>query len=98
FFFFSSRRRHTRCYRDWSSDVCSSDLIQGVVLTPECNKDVRIDSCSHRPRSSRTHRRTAFRPREIPGVPIPRYFSNGLLVLTGRSEERRVGKECMLWG
>src|SRR5207245_4513363 len=26
FFFFSSRRRHTRCYRDSSSDVCSSDL------------------------------------------------------------------------
>src|SRR5438128_12066517 len=25
-YFFSSRRRHTRCYRDWSSDVCSSDL------------------------------------------------------------------------
>src|SRR5207245_8029871 len=25
-FFFSRRRRHTRCYRDWSSDVCSSDL------------------------------------------------------------------------
>src|SRR5436305_912934 len=25
FFFFSSRRRHTRCGRDWSSDVCSSD-------------------------------------------------------------------------
>src|SRR6266542_5493523 len=34
FFFFSSRRRHTRCYRDWSSDVCSSDLecIRGNVL------------------------------------------------------------------
>src|SRR5256884_4005626 len=30
FFFFSSRRRHTRCSRDWSSDVCSSDL---VVIT-----------------------------------------------------------------
>src|SRR5690606_39536762 len=32
FFFFSSRRRHTRFSRDWSSDVCSSDLagIQGV--------------------------------------------------------------------
>src|SRR5256884_9470430 len=29
FFFFSSRRRHTRCSRDWSSDVCSSDLIPG---------------------------------------------------------------------
>src|SRR6266498_4726673 len=26
FVFFSSRRRHTRCGRDWSSDVCSSDL------------------------------------------------------------------------
>src|SRR2546421_9207797 len=30
FFFFSSRRRHTRSDRDWSSDVCSSDLIQGL--------------------------------------------------------------------
>src|SRR5205814_4712509 len=28
FFFFSSRRRHTRCLSDWSSDVCSSDLEQ----------------------------------------------------------------------
>src|SRR6266542_6249040 len=28
-FFFSSRGRHTRCYRDWSSDVCSSDLPGG---------------------------------------------------------------------
>src|SRR5690554_514289 len=27
FFFFSSRRRHTRCGRDWSSDMCSSDLV-----------------------------------------------------------------------
>src|SRR3989440_578964 len=30
FFFFSSRRRHTRSDRDWSSDVCSSDLIQAL--------------------------------------------------------------------
>src|SRR5438874_5158454 len=29
FFFFSSRRRHTRSLRDWSSDVCSSDLVDG---------------------------------------------------------------------
>src|SRR5262245_62421796 len=29
FFFFSSRRRHTRCLSDWSSDVCSSDLLNG---------------------------------------------------------------------
>src|SRR6266496_4741819 len=32
FFFFSSRRRHTRSLRDWSSDVCSSDLCLGVQL------------------------------------------------------------------
>src|SRR5471030_1546926 len=31
FFFFSSRRRHTRCLSDWSSDVCSSDLIGGQM-------------------------------------------------------------------
>src|SRR5699024_11955486 len=31
FFFFSSRRRHTRSKRDWSSDVCSSDLFGYVV-------------------------------------------------------------------
>src|SRR3989449_10411421 len=31
FFFFSSRRRHTRCSRDWSSDVCSSDLDRQVT-------------------------------------------------------------------
>src|SRR5207249_11416368 len=31
-FFFSSRRRHTRSKRDWSSDVCSSDLIVGPEL------------------------------------------------------------------
>src|SRR5699024_11761444 len=30
FFFFSSRRRHTRSKRDWSSDVCSSDLFDGL--------------------------------------------------------------------
>src|SRR5258705_8264949 len=30
FFFFSSRRRHTRCLSDWSSDVCSSDLADVV--------------------------------------------------------------------
>src|SRR2546422_9005699 len=33
FFFFSSRRRHTRCSRDWSSDVCSSDLGGRVTLS-----------------------------------------------------------------
>src|SRR6266542_5784398 len=41
FFFFSSRRRHTRCYRDWSSDVCSSDLSGGGL----------VDSIPDRPHS-----------------------------------------------
>src|SRR2546422_4948667 len=37
FFFFSSRRRHTRCSRDWSSDVCSSDLLRETpTLTRGC--------------------------------------------------------------
>src|SRR5207253_3954096 len=38
FFFFSSRRRHTRWPRDWSSDVCSSDLVpigEEAVLRPQ---------------------------------------------------------------
>src|SRR5690606_40645815 len=41
-FFFSSRRRHTRFSRDWSSDVCSSDLCRTVgssssaVISPRC--------------------------------------------------------------
>src|SRR5260370_6407881 len=34
FFFFSSRRRHTRFKCDWSSDVCSSDLIHRRMSTP----------------------------------------------------------------
>src|SRR5690606_40067058 len=39
-FFFSSRRRHTRFSRDWSSDVCSSDLIQ--VLAPHLQEDLAL--------------------------------------------------------
>src|SRR3712207_8836722 len=35
FCFFSSRRRHTRYWRDWSSDVCSSDLYEGKVSNVE---------------------------------------------------------------
>src|SRR5699024_11412719 len=35
FFFFSSRRRHTRSKRDWSSDVCSSDLNLDIANIPE---------------------------------------------------------------
>src|SRR6266576_5636601 len=41
FFFFSSRRRHTRSLRDWSSDVCSSDLAAGAFRTDDGGKTWR---------------------------------------------------------
>src|ERR1035438_2612082 len=41
FFFFSSRRRHTRCLSDWSSDVCSSDL-EGS-LTAFVRRTLKLD-------------------------------------------------------
>src|SRR5471030_1485584 len=43
FFFFSSRRRHTRCLSDWSSDVCSSDLGRVERLEDEDFVIVRSD-------------------------------------------------------
>src|SRR5205085_4360621 len=61
FFFFSSRRRHTRFDCDWSSDVCSSDLIttQTVLMRPFA-RALRIKTVcvvmSPRPRSSRRNR------------------------------------------
>src|SRR5262245_857635 len=36
-YFFSSRRRHTRCLSDWSSDVCSSDLAMARIVMPVCD-------------------------------------------------------------
>src|SRR2546422_5562468 len=56
FFFFSSRRRHTRCSRDWSSDVCSSDLPQHRALC--------CLSCRHHPPGSRIGE--LHRPYRIP--------------------------------
>src|SRR2546429_9462868 len=47
-FFFSSRRRHTRCSRDWSSDVCSSDLIS-TNATPPWNENDRSFEILGRP-------------------------------------------------
>src|SRR5256884_2023762 len=45
FFFFSSRRRHTRCSRDWSSDVCSSDLPEEAIVM---SRQLEIASYSRR--------------------------------------------------
>src|SRR5690554_7087541 len=42
FFFFSSRRRHTRCGRDWSSDVCSSDLLRDREKPSRVRTYVRV--------------------------------------------------------
>src|SRR2546422_3552234 len=47
-FFFSSRRRHTRCSRDWSSDVCSSDLsLQVLTKYNESPKVINAALCGH---------------------------------------------------
>src|SRR3712207_9365996 len=78
-FFFSSRRRHTRYWRDWSSDVCSSDLCvmqtspsRGAVIFPVCGV-------------IRSPLRPAETLRILDAPSVPR---------VSRSEERRVGKEC----
>src|SRR2546422_3510838 len=55
FFFFSSRRRHTRCSRDWSSDVCSSDL--GPVPSTSCQRSASLASRASRG-GRKTHRRS----------------------------------------
>src|SRR5204863_4980235 len=81
-FFFSSRRRHTRSLRDWSSDVCSSDLaVAWRLLDPG---DARV-ALADDPTVRRAHRldRAASTQRRIArAAPAVR-----------RSEERRVGKE-----
>src|SRR4030042_4783537 len=41
-FFFSSRRRHTRCNRDWSSDVCSSDLERTMKPISQLAKELGL--------------------------------------------------------
>src|SRR5204863_938767 len=91
FFFFSSRRRHTRSLRDWSSDVCSSDLYDvlsalnpGLILT--------------RVSDTITPGRTGGRDRvRLPDRGLQRLRDRDG-ALRARSEERRVGKECRSWG
>src|SRR2546429_2808287 len=86
FFFFSSRRRHTRCSRDWSSDVCSSDLSQKCprqeVETPNLLGPPLRPEDSARSLLQEVSGRLHVRHRPSP------WF------LRARSEERRVGKEC----
>src|SRR2546422_5435257 len=78
FFFFSSRRRHTRCSRDWSSDVCSSDLFHGRPVLKDFTMEVPSGHTVVILGGSGGGKTTVLR------------LILGLL----RSEERRVGKEC----
>src|SRR5690349_23785865 len=86
-FFFSSRRRHTRSLRDWSSDVCSSDLL------------VYDDACPN-VAQARSNLLAAFALLGLPpswcehriGDPSAPVHTRGYGSPT-RSEERRVGKE-----
>src|SRR5436853_4421409 len=87
-FFFSSRRRHTRCLSDWSSDVCSSDLVKGRAVTHLVFGGKRgkwlVPFGSDR---LREHLSTLKRKQN---AAAGERVDEG----RGRSEERRVGKEC----
>src|SRR5690606_41141785 len=93
---FSSRRRHTRFSRDWSSDVCSSDLITSA---PEANSAATNSACGASPNplvagvpaAVSGGGGTGFteRPRDGRGRGIDGFFGERAM----RSEERRVGKE-----
>src|SRR5207249_8429544 len=85
-FFFSSRRRHTRSKRDWSSDVCSSDLSKSNSGGPHRLPLRRSLGRNRLPARSRS-------PRPLPRRRVPLRHNEQ------RSEERRVGKECRSrWG
>src|SRR5438067_7901880 len=91
-FFFSSRSRHTRSKRDWSSDVCSSDLFLGDAsvaarLARGMAHDRRVGAAVREV----VRRRPAQCQRELPRPPRAR--RQGRPSRVPRSEERRVGKE-----
>src|SRR5690606_40918367 len=89
-FFFSSRRRHTRFSRDWSSDVCSSDLL-GVGGHFE-----RWGFPPERIVEKDWYERAELEDGFVVHVEPARHFS-GRGFYRNRSEERRVGKECRAW-
>src|SRR5205814_7759792 len=72
FFFFSSRRRHTRCLSDWSSDVCSSDLLSHVTAVAGFHDCGAPDvGAKHRRDLGRVQRR-ARRDAGTAAIPRPR--------------------------
>src|SRR5207253_8539666 len=91
FFFFSSRRRHTRWPRDWSSDVCSSDLADAHAIVHAQHRKVIVDLVAAFDSEERRDPAGFHDPLDIGG----RCGEFDLvLVSIERSEERRVGKEC----
>src|SRR3989440_7156666 len=89
-FFFSSRRRHTRSDRDWSSDVCSSDLhrLQPLAGGHVAAGRLRAIAVTSRERLQAMPDLPTVSEGGLPGYESSQWY--GLL----RSEERRVGKEC----
>src|SRR5437868_8484125 len=93
-FFFSSRRRHTRSKRDWSSDVCSSDLsARGARYASGFGFWVGVWGLGLK------NRTVAIRDWSLVTHHSPLLLRRWPLVTphTSRSEERRVGKECGAW-
>src|SRR5688572_31701934 len=86
FFFFSSRRRHTRFDCDWSSDVCSSDLLDVVGLDTLAKVAQGLYQTGEKDES-----RDLF---QLPGYISQMVEKNWIGDKSKRSEERRVGKEC----
>src|SRR5699024_11368058 len=92
FFFFSSRRRHTRSKRDWSSDVCSSDLTRRTF------ERIAADY-SREQKEGKAKKRCAYEEAvhtyyEMEGgVPEAQAYENFGERCAARSEERRVGRE-----
>src|SRR3712207_8377615 len=92
FGFFSSRRRHTRYWRDWSSDVCSSDLRFRVVLR-EAGQAEQVSSIHAEAGVCQEFSLLA----ELGGQGVVKAYLFQFEVRSAesvRSEERRVGKEC----
>src|SRR5207249_8388194 len=85
-FFFSSRRRHTRSKRDWSSDVCSSDLVAASRGNP-------AEERLQRTRAQAFRREVALLDDEVGSTTVRAPVSGMVLTPRPRSEERRVGKE-----
>src|SRR2546429_2297634 len=90
-FFFSSRSRHTRCSRDWSSDVCSSDLSSWGQVAELAAPPFRLPSFSARASSPPPATTKSCKRQNNSALT---FSSITKLRKSTRSEERRVGKEC----